>query len=161
VLGRLVEKVSGQPLETFARENLFEPLGIRNFDWRFKPDRSSINTFCQLSLTPRDMMKIGLLYLNGGTWNGRRVLPAEWVSASTTKHTAVGDTDYGYLWWRPYLAVPGGRHHGFLATGNGGQKIFLWPSLDLVVVITAGNYNMQSHANELAIKYILPAISAK
>lgn len=158
VLGRLVEKVSGKPLEAFAREYLFEPLGIRNFEWRFDPDRSSINTFCQLSLTPRDMVKIGLLYMNGGTWNGRPVLPADWVEASTTRHTSLGGADYGYLWWRPYLEVPGGRHHGIMATGNGGQKIFLWPALDLVVVMTGGNYNTQSYANVLAIKYILPKV---
>jgi CubicO group peptidase (beta-lactamase class C family) len=161
LLGRIVEKVSGQPLEVFAREHLLGPLGITNFHWRFDPDRSSINTFCQISLTPRDMLKVGLLYMNGGTWNGRQVLPAEWVKASITRHTAVGDTEYGYLWWRPYLEVPGGRHHGFMATGNGGQKIFLWPALDLVVVMTGGNYNRQSPANELAIKYILPKLDGE
>jgi CubicO group peptidase (beta-lactamase class C family) len=161
VLGRLVEKVSGKPLEAFAREQFFDPLGIRDFEWQFDPDRSSIDTFCQLSLTPRDMVKIGLLYMNGGTWNGRQVLPADWVKASTTRHTSLGDTDYGYLWWRPYLEVPGGRHHGIMATGNGGQKIFLWPALDLVVVMTGGNYNTQSPANALAIKYILPALDGK
>jgi CubicO group peptidase (beta-lactamase class C family) len=161
VLGRLVEKVSGKPLEAFAREYLFEPLGIRTFEWRFDPDRSSINTFCQLSLTPRDMVKIGLLYMNGGTWNGRQVLPADWVKTSIARHTSLGGTDYGYLWWRPYLEVPGGRHHGIMATGNGGQKIFLWPALDLVVVMTGGNYNTQSPANALAIKYILPPLDAR
>ena len=160
-LGRLVEKVSGQPLEAFAREQLFEPLGIRDLQWKFDPDRSSIDTFCQLSLTPRDMVKIGLLYMNGGVWNGRQVLPADWVKASTSRHTSLGGTDYGYLWWLPYLEVPGGRHYGIMATGNGGQKIFLWPALDLVVVMTGGNYNAQSPANELAIKYILPKIDAR
>lgn len=160
VLGRLVEKVSCRPLETFAREQLFEPLGIRNVEWRFDPDRSSINTFCQLSLTPRDMVKIGLLYMNGGKWNGRQVLPAEWVNVSTRRHTSLDDSDYGYLWWRPYLNVTGGRHHAIMATGNGGQKIFLWPDLDLVVVMTGGNYNTSSPANTLAIKYILPLLDA-
>jgi CubicO group peptidase (beta-lactamase class C family) len=158
VLGRLIEKVSGKPLEAFARDNFFEPLGIRAFEWRFKPDRSSINTFCQLSLTPRDMVKIGLLYMNGGKWNDRQVLPVDWVKVSTATHASVGGTDYGYLWWRPYLEVPGGRHYGLMATGNGGQKIFVWPALDLVVVMTAGNYNSQSHANALAINYILPRL---
>jgi CubicO group peptidase (beta-lactamase class C family) len=161
VLGRLVEKVSGKPLEPFARERFFEPLGIRDFEWRFDPDRSSTDTFCQLSLRPRDMVKIGLLYMNGGLWNGRQVLPADWVKTSTAHHTSLGGTDYGYLWWRPYLEVPGGRHYGIMATGNGGQKIFLWPALDLVVVITGGNYNTQSPANALAINYILPALDTR
>jgi CubicO group peptidase (beta-lactamase class C family) len=160
VLGRLVEKVSGKPLEAFAREYLFEPLGIRDFEWRFDPEKSSINTFCQLSLTPRDMVKIGLLYMNAGTWNGGQVLPADWVRASTSRHTSLGGTDYGYLWWLPYLEVPGGRHYGIMATGNGGQKIFIWPALDLLVVMTGGNYNTTSPANVLAIKYILPKLDA-
>jgi CubicO group peptidase (beta-lactamase class C family) len=161
VLGRLVEKLSGRPLDVFARENFFGLLGIRNFEWRFKPDRSSVNTFCQVSLTPRDMVKIGLVYLHDGVWNDRQVIPAEWVKASTAKYTALDGTDYGYLWWRPYLNVPGGRHDGIMATGNGGQKIFLWPALDLVVVMTAGNYNSPSHANALAISYILPRPGAE
>jgi CubicO group peptidase (beta-lactamase class C family) len=153
--------VAAQPLETFARRHLFEPLGIHNWDWRFDPDRSSINTVCQLSLTPRDMVKVGLLYLNRGRWQGRQILPAAWVDASLERHTSLGDTEYGYLWWRPYLQVAGGRHHGYMATGNGGQKIFLWPALDLVVVMTGGNYNTQSPSNTLAIKYILPPLEAK
>jgi hypothetical protein len=61
---------------------------------------------------------------------------------------------------RTYLEVPSGRHDGIMATGNGGQKIFLWPALELVVVMTAGNYNTQSHANALAINYILPGPNA-
>jgi CubicO group peptidase (beta-lactamase class C family) len=157
-LGRIVEKVFGQPLEAFAREQLFEPLGIHNFQWRFDPDRSSINTACQLSLTPRDMVKVGLLYMNKGQWRGRQVLPADWIAASTTKRTTLGGTDYGYLWWMPYLNVSGGRHDAIMATGNGGQRIFLFPALDLVVVITGGNYNRQSPANTLAIQYILPSL---
>ena len=161
LLGRIVEKVSGQPLEAFARQHFFEPLGIHKWEWRFDPDRSSINTVCQLSLTPRDMVKVGLLYMNRGTWRGRQMLPAAWVDASLERHTTLGDMDYGYLWWRPYLQVPGGRHHGYMATGNGGQKIFLWPALDLVVVMTGGNYNTQSPANTLAVKYILPPLDAK
>ena len=161
LLGRIVEKVAGQPLEAFARQHLFEPLGIQKWEWRFDPDPSSINTVCQLSLTPRDMLKLGLLYMNRGRWQGRQILPAAWVDASLERHTTLGDTDYGYLWWRPYLQVAGGRHHGYLATGNGGQKIFLWPTLDLVVVMTGGNYNTPSPSNTLAIKYILPPLEGK
>jgi hypothetical protein len=71
-------------------------------------------------------------------------------------HTTVGDTDYGYLWWRPYLNVPGGRYDAVAAQGNGGQEIYLWPDLDMVVVLTGANYNRQSPTNGLFIDYILP-----
>ena len=156
LLGRIVEKASGRKIEDFAREHLFGPLGIHHFDWRFDPDRSSSETFVQLSLRPRDMARFGLLFAQGGRWNGRQIVSQEWVEASTARHTAVGDTDYGYLWWRPYLNVSGGQHHGIVATGNGGQKIFLWPELDLIVVLTGGSYNQESPVNELLIQYILP-----
>jgi len=102
------------------------------------------------------MAKFGLLFSNRGRWDGRQVISEEWVDASTSRHTTVGDTDYGYLWWRPYLNVPGGVHHAVAAQGNGGQEIYIWPELDLVVVLTGGNYNRSSHTNELMIKYILP-----
>jgi CubicO group peptidase (beta-lactamase class C family) len=86
------------------------------------------------------------------------VLSKEWVEASTRPHTVVDNTDYGYLSWRPYLDVGGRRHHAILATGNGGQKIYLWPELDMVVVLTGGNYNRPSPAKELLTRYILPAV---
>jgi CubicO group peptidase (beta-lactamase class C family) len=156
LLGRIVEKASGMRIEDFARERLFGPLGVDRFEWRFAPDRSSSETFVQLSLRPRDMAKFGLLFAQGGRWNGRQILSAKWVEASTARHTVVDDTDYGYLWWRPYLNVTGGRHRGILATGNGGQKIYLWPELDLIVVLTGGNYNVNSPAKELLVNYILP-----
>lgn len=160
VLGRIVEKVAGIPLEAFAEQYLFGPLGIGMYDWRFDPDRSSAETFTQISLRPRDMAKLGVLFANGGRWGARRVVSEEWIAASLSSHTKLGDTDYGYLWWRPYLNVPGGSHHGVSAQGNGGQEIQLWPDLDLVIVLTGGNYNRSSHSNTLLIQYVLPPLTA-
>jgi len=157
LLGRIVEKASGKPLPDFAAENLFGKLGITNYRWNFKPDRSSFDDACQLHMRPRDMAKLGLLYMNEGQWKGSRVISREWVKASLSKHSVVRDTDYGYLWWRQWLNVNGTRVAGVTAKGNGGQRIYLWPSLDLLVVITGGNYNEQSPSDEIQIKYILPA----
>lgn len=156
VLGRLVELAAGVPLEAFAERHLFEPLGIETYEWRFNPDHSTGETFSQLWLRPRDMAKLGLLYANGGRWNGRQVVSEQWVNASLLPHTTLGDTDYGYLWWRPYLNVSGGAHHGLSAQGNGGQEIQIWPGVDLVVVLTGGNFNRRSPTNRLLIDYILP-----
>jgi CubicO group peptidase (beta-lactamase class C family) len=97
-------------------------------------------------LRPRDMAKIGRLMLDGGRWNGRQVVPGEWVSASTSAQARVdGDeacgTRYGYYWWlEPGCEVdpPAPR---FVAIGNGGQRIWVVPSRKLVVVTTAGLYN--------------------
>jgi CubicO group peptidase (beta-lactamase class C family) len=158
-LGRLVEKQAHQPLPEFARQHLFGPLGITRFNWRFQPDSSSAETFCQVSLRSRDMAKFGLLYLDQGRWQGRQVVPTNWVTASLTKHSVVQNVDYGYLWWLKYLDANGTRYHGAMAQGNGGQRISVWPQQHLVVVVTGGNYNQQSPSDELIAKYILAAFN--
>jgi CubicO group peptidase (beta-lactamase class C family) len=160
-LGRLVEKQARQPLPDFARQHLFAPLGITKFDWRFRPDSSSAETFCQVSLRPRDMAKFGLLYLGQGRWQGRQVLPATWVTASLAKHSVVQGVDYGYLWWLKYLDAQGTRYYGAMAQGNGGQRIAIWPQQHLVVVVTGGNYNQQSPSDALIANDILATFNPK
>ncbi len=157
LLGRIVEKASGKQLPDFAAGNLFSQLGITNYRWNFKPDSSSFDDACQLHMRPRDMAKLGLLYMNEGQWKGRQIISREWVRDSLSRHSVVRGTEYGYLWWRQFLNVDGTRMDGVTAKGNGGQRIYLWPTLDLVAVITGGNYNEQSPSDEIQIKYILPA----
>lgn len=156
VLGRIVEKATGKPLKDFARKYLFEPLKISNFEWNFKPDRSSAETFCQLYLSPRSMAKFGQLYLNDGKYGGKQIISNEWIKQSLAKHSVVNDTDYGYLWWRPWFNVNGKRADGIAAKGFGGQRIYLRPDLNLMVVITGGNYNGNSPSDSMLINYILP-----
>jgi hypothetical protein len=161
ILGRIIEKATQMSLPAFAQQTLFKDIGIKNFEWHFKPDPSSGETFCQLNLRSRDMAKFGLLYLNNGFWNGKQVIPKDWVEQSLDKHSVVAGLDYGYLWWTKYLDADGVRYYGKLAQGNGGQKIYIFKELNLVTVITAGHYNMQSSSNELNSKYILPAFNKK
>jgi CubicO group peptidase (beta-lactamase class C family) len=160
-LGRIIEKATKQSLPQFAKANLFEPLGITNFKWHFKPDKSSSETFCQLYLRSRDMAKFGLLYLNGGNLNGKQILSPNWVKESLTKHSAIQNVDYGYLWWIKYLDADGVRYFGKAAQGNGGQKIYIWPGLNMVTVITGGSFNVQSPSDEIIAKYILPSFNKK
>jgi CubicO group peptidase (beta-lactamase class C family) len=157
VLGRIIEKVSGKPLADFAYENLFRPLGIAKYRWDFKPDRSSAETFCQLYLRPRDMIKFGMLYLNNGMWKGNQIIPQLWVSESLEKHSVVNDTEYGYLWWRQYLNAGGQRRDGIAAKGNGGQRIYLFPQYNMIAVITGGSFNVDSSSDLLLATYILPS----
>ncbi len=161
ILGRIIEKATKTYLPEFAKQTLFKDLGIKNFEWHFKPDSSSGETFCQVNLRPRDMAKFGLLYLNNGLWNGKQIISKNWVEQSLDKHTVVAGLDYGYLWWTKYLDANGTRYYGKLAQGNGGQKIYIFKELNLVTVITAGHYNMQSSSNEIIAKYILPAFNKK
>ena len=96
---------------------------------------------------PRDFMKFGQLFLNGGKWNGRQIVDASWLRESVVQRTvmkqdAAGEGDrYGYGWHLMTLDVNGQRYEVINAGGNGGQLMAIVPRLDLVVMITAGNYN--------------------
>jgi CubicO group peptidase (beta-lactamase class C family) len=164
VAGRVVERVTGTPLPAFAQEHLFTPLGIRAGDvrWNFTLDASNAATFAQLYLRPRDMLKLGVLFHQQGKWDGRQVISREWVERSTARWSRVGDQEYGYFWWHQWVdaATPEGprRVEMIVATGNGGQKIYLVPSLDLVVVLTGGSYNAQSPATAIMARELLPPL---
>lgn len=159
VLGRAVENASGQRLPAFAEANLFKPLGIKNYKWNYSLDNSN-PTVAQLFLAPRDFLKFGLLYLHRGQWQGQQVLPAAWVEKSLGTYTKLGSKQYGYFWWHQQFTVNGQRVDTYLATGNGGQKLFVVPALDAVVVFTGGNYNSprDTPPNELMPKYVLPTL---
>lgn len=157
--GRIIEKQTKLALPDFAKQTLFKGLGITQYIWNFKPDKSSTETICEVFLTARDMAKFGLLYLNQGCWKGQQVISADWVRRSLSKHSVVQGVDYGYFWWIKYLDADGVRYYGKAAQGNGGQKIFIWEEQNMVTVITGGNYNVQSPSDELIRKYILPAFN--
>jgi CubicO group peptidase (beta-lactamase class C family) len=156
-LGKIVEKASGESLYKFSKDHLFGPLGVNNYKWDFQPDRSHEDSYGQLSIRPRDMAKFGLLYLNGGRWNGRQIISEGWVHASLESHTILRNSGYGYLWWRPWFMINGEKQEGIAAKGNGGQRIYLRPDLHLVVVITGGAFNTESSADDLLAHFILPA----
>lgn len=161
IMGRIIEKATKLPLPKFAEQTLFKDLGIKKYIWHYKTDPSSAETFCQLNLRSRDVIKFGLLYAKNGTWNGKQVISKEWIEQSWAKHSVCAGLDYGYLWWTRYLDANGTRYYGKLAQGNGGQKLYIFKELDLVVYISAGHYNMQSSSNELIAKYVLPAFNKK
>lgn len=158
-LGRIIEKATKQTVPKFAKQNLFDPLGIKKYVWNFKTNKSSVETFCQVYLTSRDMAKFGLLYLDKGNWKGKQIISKEWVNQSLKKYSVVQGVNYGYLWWNKYLDANGVRYYSFAAQGNGGQKIYIWQEHNMVTVITGGNYNSQSPSDELIKKYILPAFN--
>jgi CubicO group peptidase (beta-lactamase class C family) len=164
VAGRIVERVSGMRLPAFAQQHLFTPLGIRARDvrWNYTLSASNATTFSQIYLRPRDMLKLGLLFQQQGRWNGRQIVSRDWVARATKQWSTVGDQPYGYFWWHQWVNAElrdGPRRVDMVvATGNGGQKIYLVPSLDLVVVMTGGNYNASSSATAIMAKEILPAV---
>ncbi len=159
-IGSLVEKATGENIEDFAKKNLFSLLGISNYDWTFEPNSTSFTTFSQLSIRPRDLMKLAKMYKDNGKWNGRQILSEEWVN----KTFHMEDGDYGYLWKHKYFLVEGKRFNSYMATGNGGQKINIWPELDMITVFNGGNYNSYqlygkaTPPNEMIPRFILKAL---
>jgi CubicO group peptidase (beta-lactamase class C family) len=139
LVSAIVRKATGRTLDEFARETLFQPLGITSVEWvRVKGDSDAGGG---LRLRPRDMAKIGQLVLAGGRWNDSQIVSKAWIETSTApKIEATGGQFYGYLWFLG-RSLPNGREvHWAGALGRGGQSIRIVPELDLVVVVTAGYY---------------------
>jgi CubicO group peptidase (beta-lactamase class C family) len=134
LLSGLISQTTGMSALDFARQSLFEPLGIHEAVWPADP-RSVNHGWGDLHLHPRDMAKIGYLWLNHGLWDGKQIVSREWVADSTRVHSQTGlDSDYGYGWWvRP-------KDKLFEAVGRGGQRITVLPELKLVAVMTGGGF---------------------
>lgn len=151
VLSAILQETTDTNPRDFADEYLFEPLGISNVEWDTNADGTPIGGW-GLWLTPRDMAKLGYLYLRHGEWDGQQIVSTQWVENATRTHAATGgDLDYGYQWWTyPSLSA-------YAALGLGGQTIFVIPELDLIVVTTA---DMSGHDEifQLIRQYILPAV---
>jgi CubicO group peptidase (beta-lactamase class C family) len=141
LLGYLLETAYGMQGDEILEQKLLAPLGIQGFD--FRANSSGLLAYASgIRLRPRDMAKIGLLYLNGGSWNGQQIVPEAWVEASLKPHLESSWTaGYGYQWWIARFESPETSMWVPSAVGNGGQRIFILRPLDMVVVITAGNYN--------------------
>ena len=136
-LGAIIEDSSGMQTEDFATNFLFQPLEISNYHWEFTPT-GRVDTGGHIHMIPRDMAKIGQLFLQGGLWNQKRLISQKWVDTSTTPHILTNEGyHYGYLWWRGRID----SHDFYFAGGNGGQYIAILPTLNMVVVSTGSNYN--------------------
>src|SRR6185295_11921328 len=142
LLGAVLKKATGKPLDQFAKEALFDPLHIEDFEWSVMLNGAPA-AGAGLRLRPRDAAKIGQLILNGGTWQGQRIVPEDWVKQSTKPRfdTSWGGMQYGYQWWFGSSPFGAGRTVDWIAAfGQGGQRIFIVSALDLVVVTNAGLY---------------------
>jgi len=159
-LARMVEIVVDEPLVEYADKNLFGPMGITNYKWRFKADSSSAGTFNQMYLRPRDMLKLGIMYKDQGVWQGKQIVSADWIKRTFAKD----DVEFGYLWRHKDFEANGKRYESYMATGNGGQKVNIWPELNMITVFTGGNYNSfalygrNTPPNEMIPKHILTAL---
>jgi CubicO group peptidase (beta-lactamase class C family) len=167
ILAGVLEEVVDGTVESFAHEALFGPLGIHNYKIFMRPNDAGVYLGGGMHLTPRDMLKIGQLYLDGGVWNGERVLSESWISESFDKYGPLEPLDrngnqYGYLWWHENYEVGERTIATVEARGHGGQYIIVVPELDAVAVLTAGNYGrgleMTRQSQRIFLNYVLPAL---
>ena len=127
----VLEAATGGRAGEYAREKLLDPIGMDPVDW-WRDGTGHTVTYCCLDTPTRQFAKFGLLYLRGGRWEGRQVVPADWVEASTTPNGVY--QGYGYQWWLTGRSNPELPADLFSARGHDGQYIYVIPSLDLVVV---------------------------
>ena len=163
VLGDVINKSVPGGLDKYSKEKLFSPLGITKYQWQYTPQKVP-NTAGGLRMSALDFAKYGQLYKNGGRWSGKQIIPRGWVEKTFSKQVRRGpgdDEHYGYLFWYTLPTAKGNQHEAFLATGNGGNKIFVFRDQPLVVVITAtayGKWYMHRQATSMMERYILPAV---
>ncbi len=157
MLSAIVQKLTGRTVLDFLSERLFKPLGIEGADWETDPKGISVGGF-GLRVRTEDIAKFGQLYLQKGMWNGKQLLPAQWVEDATKKQTTSqgGDNDwsqgYGYQFWR--CKPEPGFYRG---DGAFGQFCIVIPQMDAVVAITAESFDLQ-RSMTLVWENLLPAM---
>ena len=148
IASRMLELIDGRPITEIVRTDLFLPLGIVDLKWG-KGANGYPLPYAGLGLRSGDMLKLGELMLARGRWQGRQVIPAEWVDAVTSPLVKVETnffdlddqgTSYGFFWWNGTYDGQGVKTRWYSTVGNGGQKIFVVPALELIVVMTGGDY---------------------
>ena len=165
VLAAIIKKVSGKPVDEFAKEYIFGPLGIDRWFWFKNLVSHTPSAAAGLRLRSRDLLKFGLLYADEGSWGGKQVIPAAWVDSSLAQHIVRGGFGgpggYGYQFWTFPETLKDGITMVPAGVGNGDQRVFIDRKHALVVVVTAGNYNnftIRKNSNALLAEGIYPAI---
>jgi CubicO group peptidase (beta-lactamase class C family) len=168
-LSEVIQKATGTRTDKYAQQKLFTPLGIKpeNVSWVYSP-LGIPQTGGGLRLTSPDVLKIAQLYLNGGKWpdksaNALPLINQAWVIASTSPHAEINaHQEYGYFWWlQSFKSADGRSCPAFFMTGNGGNKVLAFPTLDMAVAITSTNYNtrgMHEQTERLLDDYILASV---
>ncbi|MCK0132643.1 beta-lactamase family protein [Flavobacteriaceae bacterium F08102] len=174
VLSGILTNATGKSVRDFASDNVFTPLGIKtpnNLRIRNKKEyfsflkETNVNGWVidpkgihtagwGLTLSTRDLAKIGQLYLNHGTWNTTQIISARWIKESTKKHSQLNDIGYGYLWW----IIDNKENYCFSAIGDGGNILYIDRAKQAIVVITSEFMPRAKDRIALIKKHIIPTI---
>jgi CubicO group peptidase (beta-lactamase class C family) len=165
LIGKILENGTRQSLHDYARAVLFDPLGLGPTEWRVGRDGER-NFASGLAMRPRDLARIGQMLLDGGKAGQEQIVPADWLEASFQPAVKMRDgREYGYHWYLGEFVLnhlDGRRRERWIAAfGNGGQRLYLFPQLELLVVMTAGNYNRRDQGTpvyRLLTEIILPNV---
>ena len=161
LLGGVLRNGAGVELPEFFQRNVAAPLGIDRYYINLMPTGPAY-LGGGIHMRPRDQLKLGQLYLDGGRWHGRQVLPARWVKASVEERSMFApDHHYGYGIHLVDIVSGGKTWRIYEVGGNGGQFVLAIPALDMVVGLTAGNYGdygtWYKFMTELVPRYLIPA----
>lgn len=161
LLGRLIARGTGEPLLAYARRVLFDPMGFGSAEWSKGTDGER-RAASGLRLLPRDMLKIGELVLAGGVWDGRQIVPADWVKRATSPVVTIDRArHYGYHWYMGDVLVgspPQPLLHWVGGIGWGGQRLVAIPALDLVVSVSCGNYRKSGREQGMVVNVVLTEV---
>jgi CubicO group peptidase (beta-lactamase class C family) len=176
VLGEIIKNATDMDIEAFSGKYLFAPLGIETPEWRWIEDSGVVYAGGDQRLTPREMLKFGVTYLNGGVWDGQQIFSEQWVEHSASPYPGPdnswhnsflqsippgdntwGSRGYSYTWWTHEFSHSGKEFPAFWAFGWGGQKIVVFPDQNAVVVFTGGNYSSADTTAKVLIEYVIPA----
>jgi CubicO group peptidase (beta-lactamase class C family) len=144
LLGRLIAKGTGEPLPDYARRMLFDPLGLGPIEWSMGRDGEP-RAASGMRMRAPDLLCVGQMVLANGAWQGKQIVPADWLKLATTPAVTIeGTRRYGWHWYLGELPVGTPTHveRTISGIGWGGQRLFLMPALDLAVAMNAGNYRL-------------------
>ena len=163
ILGDILDKSIPKGLEAYAQDKLFDALNIKNHQWQYTP-KKVVNTAGGLQLNSIDLAKYGYLYQNKGIWNNTNIIHENWINKSFTQHRKLPkmiEGNYGYLFWNMEVRVNDSPQQIFYASGNGGNKVFIFKDLPYVVIITSTAYNTpyaEKQANQILTEHIIPSL---
>jgi len=163
LLGDILHQRVPGGLEKYADAKLFSPLGIKNYQWQYTPQKLA-NTAGGIRLRALDLARFGQLYQNGGIWNEKQIIPKNWIEKSLTRQLKLPGSEneyYGYLLWNTSFFINNKFYEAFFLSGNGGNKVYIFKDVPLVIVITSTAYNkpyMHRQVNKMMDRYILPAV---